>query len=283
MARSKTSISQLTPKAFHKTPLHFQNKISHLHIHIYRNPMNRLFLHMLLFLSATTLWAQSPSTRLKLTISPGDAIIRLDTTMVRGMGTYSLPAGPHRIQAWKSTYEYFDTTVSLVAGDTMRIRKLLHHSQGYIQYKTAMAKYKVRNIKPLALMWSALLIPVPLIAIEQKRINQETVATMTAASTEAAEAQALYSASVTPTGLDAAHNEFDAAVQKYDVAYRKRIRTNILLPLAMGALATAGTYLVIRGYVRAPKLSKPTFDETPMLSFDLLGGADGTLGICVHF
>jgi hypothetical protein len=248
-----------------------------------RRTHHRLLFLALFLLTTTTLWAQSPSARLKLTISPGDAIIRLDTTLVRGMGTYSLPAGTHRIQAWKSTYEYFDTTITLTAGDTVRMRKLLHHSDAYIQYKTDMGKYKVRNIKPLAIMWSALLVPVPLIAIEQKRINQETVATMTAASTEAAEAQALYSASITPTGLETAHNEFDAAVQKYDVAYRKRIRTNILLPIAMGALATAGTYLVIRGYVRAPRLSKPTFDETPMLSFDLLGGADGTLGICVHF
>ncbi len=244
---------------------------------------NYLIFHILLFLSATAVSAQSPSARLKLTISPGDAIIRLDTTLVRGMGTYSLPAGTHRIQAWKSTYEYFDTTVTLTAGDTARMRKLLHHSDAYIQYKTDMGKYKVRNIKPLAIMWSALLIPVPLIAVQQKRINQETVATMTEASLAAADAQALYSASVTPTGLETAHNEFYAAVQRYDDAYRRRIRTNILLPIAMGALATAGTYLVIRGYVRAPKLSKPTFDETPMLSFDLLGGTDGTLGICVHF
>jgi hypothetical protein len=247
------------------------------------NSHSHHLLLLFLLLTTTTLWSQSPSARLKLTISPGDAIIRLDTSLVRGMGTFTLPAGSHRIQAWKSTYEYFDTTVSITTGDTLRIRKLLHHSDAYIQYKTDMGKYNIRNIKPLAIMWSTLLIPVPLIAVEQKRINQETVATMTEASLAAAEAQALYSASVTPKGLEAAHNEFDAAVERYDVAYRKRIRTNILLPIAMGALAAAGTYLVIRGYVRAPKLLKPTFEETPMLSLDFMGGLDGTLGICVHF
>ena len=169
-----------------KEPIHY---LMHLFKHILYSVMGVSFLA-----TGDFLLAQSQTGQLRLVISPKEAIVRLDSNRVAAQGPWmNVASGLHRLQAWAPTHDYIDTMVTVETGRPLLVKKLLHHSEAYIQYKVDMGKYKARHLQP-SLAWLSLATPIPVLAVYMKRVNDQTQATMAEAVTEADAAQVEYSA-----------------------------------------------------------------------------------------
>lgn len=200
----------------------------------------------------------------RLHIAPYEGMQYLLNGVERGDArVLTLPPGDHRFAIWAPDRAIVDTTVTVVAGQALDLRKVLPMSPDYLAYRAARSKYNGRRLawRGIPLLCTAVGGVFTVVSLNKQNTTYEAL--------EAAEAD--YASLRDPAAIAKLKESIiPARLDDHKAARGQLLAAGTFTGLAVGA--------TIYGFIRAAKLEKPAYEDREKVRFEGLAWQPGRAG-----